>query len=254
MSTGAYKIPPLTVHYQPVIDLNTGGVAGAEALLRFVRPDGTLVSPTVDGVIDSIEAEPETLLLLTERIFECIARDAAPLLQRRSKFYIGVNIPPVILESGALGRIHRVYQLEPYLSRIVCEVTERQALTDIGRAALNRAHGEGIRIAIDDFGTGESQLKQLIGLRFDILKIDRSHVAPLMKEPTADRLLRGIIALASSLRVKLTAEGVETREQAFFLRAAGVDCGQGWYWSGAHPISEFGKLLDQGFVDKQAWV
>lgn len=254
MATGMMEIPPLTVLYQPVIDLNSGQVAGAEALLRFIRADGSLVSPIVDGVIERIEAEPRTLQVLTEQIFECIAKDAVPVFRRRPKFYVGVNIPPVILGCGAINRIHEMYQLDSYANRLVCEVTERQALSEEGRLALNRAHDEGIRIAIDDFGTGESQLKQLIGLQFDILKIDKSHVQPLMKDPTADRLLRGMVALAGALRVKLTAEGVETREQAFFLRAAGIDCGQGWYWSGANSMQDFSQLLDAGFLDKQAWI
>jgi sensor c-di-GMP phosphodiesterase-like protein len=127
----------------------------------------------------------------------------------------------------------------------VCEITERQALTDAGREALAIARPLGLRVAMDDFGTGQSGLKQLIGLPLDMLKIDKSEVDPLMKDPTADRVLRGVVALAAALRVKVIAEGVETREQAFFLRAAGVDAGQGWLWSKAVPAEELERLVQK---------
>jgi sensor c-di-GMP phosphodiesterase-like protein len=71
-------------------------------------------------------------------------------------------------------------------------------------------------------------------------------VTPLLKDPLAERLLRGVVALAGALKVKVTAEGVETAEQALFVRAAGVDCGQGWYWSKALPAAAFADRLQQG--------
>jgi EAL domain-containing protein (putative c-di-GMP-specific phosphodiesterase class I) len=76
-------------------------------------------------------------------------------------------------------------------------------------------------------------------------------VDPLMKDPTADRLLRGVVALAAALRAKVIAEGVETREQAFFLRAAGVDAAQGWLWSKAVPPDELEHLVASGFRETQ---
>ena len=90
-------------------------------------------------------------------------------------------------------------------------------------------------------------MKQLIGLPLDFLKIDKSEIDPLMKDPTADRLLRGVVALAGALRVAVIAEGVETREQAFFLRAAGVDAGQGWLWSKAVPADQLERLIQSKF-------
>ena len=96
-------------------------------------------------------------------------------------------------------------------------------------------------------------MKHLIGLPLDILKIDKSQIDPLMKDPTADRLLRGVVALAAALRVKVVAEGVETPEQAFFLRAAGVDAGQGWLWSKAVPPDELERLIASGFSEQRQW-
>jgi sensor c-di-GMP phosphodiesterase-like protein len=220
-----------TAYFQPIVDLNTGQVLGAETLARFVDPDGTVRLPA--GIIERIEENLDDLETLMWSLFRSIAENARPLLDRYRGFYLSVNVPPVILGSGRLKPVLESLDLVHYADRLVCEVTERQALTDAGREALAIARPMGFRIAMDDFGTGQSGLKQLIGLPLDILKIDKSQIDPLMKDPTADRLLRGVVALAAAMRVKLVAEGVETREQAFFLRAAGVDAGQGWLWSQA---------------------
>ncbi len=244
-------IAGVTAHFQPIVDLNTGQVLGAETLARFVNPDGTLCMP--GGIIERIEENLDDLEALMWSLFRCVAEHAGPILDRHPGLYISINVPPVILGSGRLRPMFAKLDLARHPERIVCELTERQALTDIGRQALVTAHALGVRVAMDDFGTGQSGLKQLIGLPLDILKIDKSQVDPLMQDPTADRLLRGVVALASALRVKVIAEGVERREQAFFLRAAGVDAGQGWLWSKAVPAEDLETLITAGFPQQARW-
>jgi sensor c-di-GMP phosphodiesterase-like protein len=102
-------------------------------------------------------------------------------------------------------------------------------------------------VAIDDFGTGHSGLMQIVGLDFDILKIDHSLIETVLTNQTAARMLRGIVALAAALRLRTVAEGVETGDEAFFLRAAGVDCGQGWFWSRAVSSREASRMLKEGY-------
>lgn len=230
-----------TAHFQPIVDLNTGHVLGAEALVRFVEPDGTMCGPA--GIIGRIEENLDNLESFTWRLFCSIAEMAGPILDRHRNFYISVNMPPLILGSPRLKQTFKDSGLAGYIDRLVCEVTERQVLTEAGREALANVRPLGLRIALDDFGTGQSGLKQLIGLPLDILKIDKSEVDPLMKDPTADRLLRGVVALAAAMRVKVIAEGVETPEQAFFLRAAGVDAAQGWLWSKAVVSEDLERLI-----------
>lgn len=230
-----------TAHFQPIIDMNSGVVIGAEALVRFKDEDGKIRSPS--GLIEAIEENEADIEALTWRVFCDIEKYAGPLLDRHRHFYIGVNIPPILLGSTRLRQMLQDSGLARYITQLVCEITERQALSEAGRQALATARPMGLRIALDDFGTGQSGLKQLIGLPVDILKIDKSEVDPLLKDPTADRLLRGVVALAAALRVKVVAEGVETREQAFFLHAAGVDAAQGWLWSKAVPPDKLEKLL-----------
>jgi sensor c-di-GMP phosphodiesterase-like protein len=236
-------------HFQPIVDLSTGQVLGAEALVRFVDPDGTLRLPV--GIIERVEENLADLEALMWSLFRSVKEKAVPLLHRHRGLYISINVPPVMLSSGRLKTIVEHFDLDQYADRLVCEITERQALTDAGRQALLQATPLGFRVAMDDFGTGQSSLKQLIGLPLDILKIDKSQIDPLMRDPTADRLLRGVVALAAALRVKVIAEGVETREQAFFLRAAGVDAGQGWLWSKAVPAEELEGLIASGFREQR---
>jgi EAL domain-containing protein (putative c-di-GMP-specific phosphodiesterase class I) len=246
-------VPPMQVVLQPVVDLIDGRVIGAEALLRFREPSGDLVSPAKGGLIDRIEADPIAVVRLMEGLFGALSSIGPRLFAQSADFYISINVPPVILGWGVVGRVLKEAGLEAYRHRIVAEITERQALTDAGREVLALARQWGLRVAIDDFGTGESGLRQIMGIGFDVLKLDRSLVVPVMRDPQADRLVRGVVALAGALRVKLVAEGVETREQAFFLRAAGVDAGQGWYWSKALPPDAFEKVLNAGFPAMRRW-
>ena len=240
-----------TAYFQPIVDLNTDQVLGAETLVRFVDSDGTVRGP--GGIIERIEEDSEALEALMWSLFRCVKEKTVPLLDRHRGLYISINVPPVMLDSGRLKIIVEHFNLDRYADRLVCEITERQALTDAGREALIQAVPLGFRVAMDDFGTGQSSLKQLIGLPLDILKIDKSQIDPLMKDPTADRLLRGMVALAAAMRVKIIAEGVETREQAFFLQAAGVDAGQGWLWSKAVPPDELERLIASSFSAHGRW-
>jgi EAL domain-containing protein (putative c-di-GMP-specific phosphodiesterase class I) len=241
----------MTVHYQPIVDLNTGAIAGVEALSRIVDSEGKAES--IGPVIEQIESDPVLLDQLMRRLLGTIRRDMVPLFDRYPGFYVSVNVPPAILGARtALGEptmrgMLAELDLEPHLGRLVCEITERQALGAQGRAALEIGRQNGIRLAVDDVGTGHSGVAQMLGLTIDVLKLDRSQVVLLTKDVTAERLVRGIIVLASMIRARVVAEGVESAAQAFFLQAAGVDYGQGWFWSPALPPSELPKMLEAGF-------
>ena len=240
-----------TVHYQPIVDLNTGAIAGFEALMRTVDLNGKVDS--IGPVIEQIESDPVLLDRLMRRLFGRISHDAVPLFERYPRFYVSINVPPAMLSAqtafgeptirGMLAELDLIH----YQDRLVCEITERQALSAQGRAALELARQNGIRLALDDFGTGHSGIAQLLGLTVDVVKMDRSAVVLLTKDVTAERLVRGIIAATSLIRARVVAEGVESAAQAFFLQAAGVDYGQGWFWSPALPAAELPKVLEPVF-------
>ncbi len=245
------KIDRLTARYQPIVDLNTGEVCGFEALMRIVEPDGRVHS--AGPLIETLEHDLDALTALVERLLVCIREDVVPVFERHGDFYVSINVPPSIIGTGRLRPIVETLDLAHWGRRIVIELTERQALSDEGRTAVRLAREAGIAVAVDDFGTGHSGLAQIVGLELDILKIDKSLITPALTSRSAARLLRGIVGLAESLRMRTVAEGVETAEEAFYLRAVGVDYGQGWLWSKAVPASDIPTLLAQGFPASIDW-
>ncbi len=239
------RIERLAAWYQPIVDLNTGKVTGLEVLSRLIAADGSVTS--AGAMMDELEREPEAQYALIRKLLESIRREIVPVFMRRPDFYVSINIPPSVFGTGRIAPMLAELGLDRWLTRLVVELTERQALTDLGRAAIDTARSIGISVALDDFGTGHSGLSQFVGLDLDILKIDRSLLLPILENRTAARMLRGIVGLAAALRLRTVAEGVESWEQAFFLRAAGVDYGQGFFWSPAIPGAGIEEVLQRGF-------
>ncbi len=245
------SIDRLTAQYQPIVDLNTGEVRGFEALMRIVEPDGRVHS--AGPFLETLEKDLDALTAVIERLLVCLREDIVPIFERHGDFYVSINIPPSIVGTGRLRPIVETLDLAHWGRRIVIELTERQALSAEGRAAVQFTREAGIAVAVDDFGTGHSGLAQIVGLELDILKIDKSLITPALGSRSAARLLRGIVGLAESLHMRTVAEGVESSEEAFYLRAVGVDCGQGWLWSKAVPASEIPALLAKGFAASIEW-
>lgn len=243
------RLQNLSAWYQPIVDLNTGRVVGFEVLSRIVGPDGAVKSAA--GLMEDLEKDPEAQYELIHRLLTAIQRDIVPVFARHSGFYVSVNVPPAVMGTGRIAPMIRDLGLDMWLNRLVVELTERQALCDLGRDSIDAARALGLTVALDDFGTGHSGLSQFVGLDLDMLKIDRSLLVSILDNRAAARMLRGIVGLAAALRVRTIAEGVESWEQAFFLRAAGVDCGQGYYWSKAVPGSEVESVLRRGFAEAQ---
>lgn len=236
-----------TTYFQPIVHLDTGAVVGFEALARIVGVDGSIQAP--GNCIEEIENDTCLFQDLMWAILRSINRTMFPLFEKYRKFYVSFNVPPAALGTDSrIDHIFRELDYAKYLGRLVIEITERQALTEEGRSALQRGRKYGVGVAVDDFGTGHSGIAQIAGFDLDIIKIDRSLVVPVLTNTTSARLLRGIVALAGALRIRTVAEGVETWEQAFFLKAAGVDCGQGWFWSKALPAEEVEAVLQKGFA------
>jgi EAL domain-containing protein (putative c-di-GMP-specific phosphodiesterase class I) len=141
-------------HYQPIVEIGTGKVAGFEMLARI--PDDAGPARSIGPLIEAIESDPEHLERLMRRLLTAIRRDVQPLFARFPGFYVSVNVPPAMIGEGKIVEMLEEIGLVPCLDRLVCEVTERQALSATGRAALEAARNARIRIAMDDFGTGNS--------------------------------------------------------------------------------------------------
>ncbi len=227
--------------YQPIMDLTHNRMVACEALARWRAQDGTVTS--IEPLIEEIESNEDHLLALTECIFTCVKADLGDLLVEHQNFSVSVNLPPVIIGKEKIMPMIKKIGLTGHLSQLTGEITERQTLNDLGKNAIRLARQLGGKVAIDDFGTGQSGLQQLLGLEVDIIKIDRSFISLLGKDLPAERLVRGMAALAKILNVEIVAEGVETQEQAAFLRAIGIEKGQGWLWSKAIGPSELKTWL-----------
>ncbi len=225
----------LDVAYQPVFDAATGQLHGYEALARWTREGHGAVPPTT---FIPIAEENGLIVALGSRILTRACRDAAAGLLGTCT--VSVNLSPTQLRGGTLSALVAETlgscRLPP--ERLELEVTERTLLDsdDLVDRTLREIKATGVRIALDDFGTGYSNLGYLCRFPFDRLKIDRSFVRGLETEPGARAVVGGIISLAHALRLKVTAEGVETEGQLEALRDLGSDQVQGFLLGRPRPM------------------
>lgn len=233
----------LILHYQPRIELDSGAISSVEALVRWLHPTKGLLKPAefLPLIYDS-----RLGFKLFEWVLERSCSQARRWQHQRTPRRVAVNVGQQALERPELldtikETLSR-HDLHPGLLEI--EVSERLAVdTLMGSAdALAAIRSMGVHVALDDFGVAKSSLSQLRELPLDGLKIDRSFVSPLGETPSETHqagedvdLLRAIISLGKSLRLRVTAEGIETREQNSLLRSLRCDEGQGFLYSQPVP-------------------
>jgi diguanylate cyclase (GGDEF)-like protein/PAS domain S-box-containing protein len=229
------------LHYQPKVNLLSGKLVGAEALIRWNDPRTGLVPP--GRFIPILE---ETGLIhevgrwaLRKAVEDYLRWRSAGLAAVR----IAVNVSPLQLRSrGFIAEIERAIGIDAHAAAgLELEITESMIMEDVkhGIATLQAIRAMGVTIAIDDFGTGFSSLGYLSRLPVDTLKIDRSFVTDMTTGPEGMALVSTIITLAHSLRLKVVAEGVETGEQSRLLRLLGCDEMQGFLFSKPLPSEIF---------------
>jgi diguanylate cyclase (GGDEF)-like protein/PAS domain S-box-containing protein len=224
------------LHYQPIVDLDTGRTRGVEALVRWNDPERGLVSPA-----EFIPLAEETgLIVPLGRWVLAEACRAAIRLEHVGGIvpYMSVNLSPRQLQQPELVDDVRAVLLETGLEPelLILEVTETAMMrdTDLMIARLHSLRELGVRIAIDDFGTGYSSLNYLRHLPVDIVKIDMSFVSGIVADPVQRAVVATIIDLGHVLGLQLIAEGVETDDQRSELGELGCDRGQGYLW--ARPL------------------
>jgi diguanylate cyclase (GGDEF)-like protein/PAS domain S-box-containing protein len=228
-----------TLHYQPVLQLETGAMTGVEALIRWIEADGTMVPP-----LEFIPLAEE--LGLIEQIGDWVVRELTYQIQAWRELDIdlevGFNLSPRQFWQPDLAerivRAVRSSDVDP--SKVMVEVTESSAMMDPDRAQgiLMDLHEAGFAIAIDDFGTGYSSLSRLRDMPVDVLKIDRSFVRNLHEDAEAASIVSAFLELARGLGITTLAEGIETEEELAFLRERGCRLGQGFYFSRPVPPEE----------------
>ena len=221
---------------QPQVNLRTGKVHSAEALLRMRQPDGGWELP--EGLIDRIE-NCGLIVTVGHWVLEESCRLLSAWQSRGVMMPLSVNLSALQLMHpnmvpDLLALIHR-YQIKP--DTLMLEVTESRRIDDPNEAVaiLRPLRNAGVRIALDDFGMGYAGLRQLQHMKtlpVDVLKIDKAFVEGL---PEDSSMVEAIIQLARSLKLEIIAEGVETEAQRQWLADAGVECGQGYLFDKAVP-------------------
>jgi diguanylate cyclase (GGDEF)-like protein/PAS domain S-box-containing protein len=232
----------LELYYQPLVNLQSGRIAGCEALLRWRSPKHGMVPP-----LEFIPVAEETGLI--NPIGEWALRTACKEAVRwPSHVSVAVNISPVQFRNPGLALTVLASLTASGLpaNRLELEVTESVLMqnNEMTLTTLHQIRDLGVRISMDDFGTGYSSLSYLRRFPFDKIKIDQSFIGDLSKDDQALAVVRAILTLASSLKMATTAEGVETVEQKNLLSSLGCDQMQGHLFSAPRPAKQIEQLLN----------
>jgi diguanylate cyclase (GGDEF)-like protein len=232
----------LTLAFQPLISLETGKVAGFEALARWHHPERGPIPPTE---FIAVAEESGLIVQLGRWALRAACRTLAEWDRRAGSpqpVYMSVNVSAVQFQRDDVVSAVNAALAESGIAgnRLSLELTESCIVADpegINRV-LSAIHDLDIRIAMDDFGTGYSSLAYLQRLPIDVLKIDRSFITPMLKDRDSVAIVRAVLSLASALGMTTTAEGVETEELAETLVALGCDIAQGYYFAKPLPADE----------------
>jgi diguanylate cyclase (GGDEF)-like protein len=229
------------LYYQPLVNLETEQITGVEALIRWNHPERGLILPN-----DFIPLAEETALIVP--IGEWVLRTACEEAAKwPSHISIAVNLSAAQFKANRITQtvINALARSGLSAGRLELEITESVLLfhNESTLATLHQLRAMGVRISMDDFGTGYSSLSYLRSFPFDKIKIDRSFVHDLSSKDDSMAIIRAVTGLGSSLGMKTTGEGVETREELDYLRREGCTEAQGYFFSKARPAKEVYELL-----------
>ena len=242
----AVKYGEIDVHYQPLIDLDTGRCVGAEALMRWQHPRRGMIPA---GEFIDIAEKTDLILPMTELILKKIAASAGPLLRADPALRIGINLAPQHFASTRIvDAANEVTREDIPAAQLIFEITERGLVADknsVARSVMTGLSAAGSKLAVDDFGTGYSSLSYLQRFPLDYLKIDKAFVDGIESETSSSGLVDQIIRIANSLRMEIIAEGVEQPFQAAYLKAHGVHYAQGWFFGRPMPLAKFEEFIRQ---------
>jgi len=222
----------LILQYQPKVGVRDGAVSGVEALMRWQHPTQGMISP---GEFVPVAEDAGLISAMGEWALHAACRQVRAWRDQGLLLNVAVNLSHKQFLQDSLIQVLReaLHHAAVEPSRLELEITEEMVIRNPERAARLLAQFKelGVRVVIDDFGTGYSSLGFLRRLPIDSVKIDRSLIVDLPRDADATALTRGVIAMAHSLGISVTAEGVETREQWEFLQQHGCEEMQGNYFS-----------------------
>lgn len=244
--------------YQPKIDLHNGQITGWEALLRVRNDDGAILPP---AEIAAAFSDAEISVQLTDRMFSRVLADLAAWRSvGGDPGRIAINVAAGdFRHRGLVERLRgQAHASGIDLSRLDIEVTETVLIGELGPEVsrmLEELRALGVRVALDDFGTGYASLTHLQQFPVDVIKIDKSFIERIeSNDPKATAVIDAVIQMARRLGMTSVAEGVETPDQARYLRARGCNLAQGFFFSRPVPASEVASILERGCFDQWAFL
>jgi sensor c-di-GMP phosphodiesterase-like protein len=232
-------------YYQPIVDIRSGQLRGAEVLARWRKSDGSLVLP---GAFIPLAESSGLIAPLTRALMRHVCAEVGAAIGARPSLKISFNLAAQLVRSDTIVKdIRNAFASSSIgLSQVVLELTERDQIEDLAetRRILSALQGTGVRIAIDDVGTGHSGLSYILKLGVDIIKIDKMFVDALGTDRNSTTIVETLIDLAHNLRMDVVAEGVENFEQVMHLRELGVRSAQGYVFAPPLPGNAFLQLVD----------
>jgi sensor c-di-GMP phosphodiesterase-like protein len=231
--------------YQPIVDLNTGHLRGAEALARWRRSDGTMISPASFIPL----AERSGLIYeLTRSMMRRMRQDLEPALALRPQLHIAFNLHAGHFSGlGIVKDVTDIFEASQIsLSQLIFEVTEREPVANLdeARQVISALQALGCGVAIDDVGSGHSGLSYMLKLGVNYIKIDKIFVDAIGIERFSQTIIETLVELARCMDLHVVAEGVETLDQVDILRAKGIVSAQGFVFAPALPASSFLALVE----------
>ncbi|MBP7185283.1 MAG: EAL domain-containing protein [Ruminococcus sp.] len=237
----------LQLFYQPKIDLATNKIMGVEALIRWIKPDGTIISPDVFVPI----AESSHLI---GKISDYVLNEGC----RQNKLWQKMGYPNIVMSINFASTDFYQTDLKDKVFEALArsgldaqwlevELTETLALSDVNFAIaqMNKLRELGVKLAMDDFGTGYSSLSYLQTLPITLLKLDRSFITDIEHDNIAYEIVSAVIRIAKSKKIETIAEGIENHVQESILRMAGCDYAQGYLYGKPMPPAELQKFFEE---------
>jgi sensor c-di-GMP phosphodiesterase-like protein len=232
-------------YYQPIVDIRSGQLRGAEVLVRWRKPDGSLVYP---GSFIPLAESSGMIRAMTRDLMKRVCIEVGAALSVRPALKISFNFAGQLFSDESIVKdVRNIFSGSPIkLSQVVLEVTERDPIENFTatRQTIAALQELGVRIAIDDVGTGHSGLSYMLKLGVDIIKIDKMFVDAIGTDRNSTTIVETLVDLAHNMRMDVVAEGVENFEQVMYLRELGVRSAQGYVFAPPLPGKSFLQLIE----------
>lgn len=227
-------------YLQPKYDAETGTICGAEALIRWITPEGKIIPP---GRFIPLAENNGFVRNLDREMFQLVCKIQKSMLEQgRRPVPISVNVSRQLLydKTFADDYCNYIKEIGIPVELVELEITESALFEDIGlfRSTLDKLRSFGFRILMDDFGTGYSSLMMLHSVPIDVMKLDKSFIDD-YEDEKGSSIIQCVLNLAKQLKIPVVAEGVETEEQYIYLKNSGCDVIQGYYFSKPLPEEDY---------------